>query len=305
MKKSAKRHQSKKQTEKKYIVKGESELLPFLLEQKIKSSRNATKSILSRGQVKVDGKTITQHNAVLKPGQEIEIIENKEMQRKSELMGIRILYEDQDLIVIDKEAGILSVAAKHPNEWTAHYQLSLYVKDKNPRNRVFVVHRLDRDTSGVMMFAKNEKAKRILQDNWKKMVTERIYTAMVEGEPAKKEDTIDSWLSENKAFKVYSSPKDNGGKRAVTHYHVAQTNGNYSLLTLTLETGRKNQIRVHLSDIGHPIVGDKKYGAQTNPLKRLGLHATTIKFKHPTSGKLMQFHSAVPKIFKLKTKTSV
>jgi 23S rRNA pseudouridine1911/1915/1917 synthase len=160
-----------------------------------------------------------------------------------------------------------------------------------------VVHRLDKDTSGIMLFAKNEKMKATLQENWKEIVTERMYTALVEGNVKKQSGTITSWLTESKTFKMYSSSFDNGGKQAITHYKKIRGNKNYSLLEVMLETGRKNQIRVHMEEIGHPIVGDKKYGAHGNPLKRVGLHATTLVFKHPVTGKQMKFTSKVPKKF--------
>ena len=180
---------------------------------------------------------------------------------------------------------------------TAHNQLMAYVKRHHPKNRIYVVHRLDKDTSGIMLFAKNEKMKATLQENWKEIVTERMYTALVEGNVKKQSGTITSWLTESKTFKMYSSSFDNGGKQAITHYKKIRGNKNYSLLEVMLETGRKNQIRVHMEEIGHPIVGDKKYGAHGNPLKRVGLHATTLVFKHPVTGKQMKFTSKVPKKF--------
>lgn len=292
-----------KQTSMQFVIEEEKELLDFLLEKKVKSSRNSIKSVLSRGQVTIDDKVVKQFNYPLKPGQIVKIADNKIAQIQSELMGISILHEDEDIIVIDKEAGVLSIAAGRQQEMTAHRQLKIYVKQENPTNRIFVVHRLDRDTSGVMIFAKSEEIKQRMQDNWKTMVKERIYTTLVEGEVKEETGTIESWLTESpKSFKVHSSPRDNGGQHAVTHYKKLKSNGITSLLEVQLETGRKNQIRVHMSDIGHPVVGDKKYGSTTNYLKRLGLHATTIAFHHPTSRKLVRFTSPVPKVFYTKTK---
>lgn len=303
MKKISKQSSKKKHAPREFIIEKESELLTFLLDKKVKSSRNSIKSILTRGQVAVDGKVVTQHNRILKPGQKVRIEDNKIAQKQSELIGISILHEDEDIIVIHKEAGILSIAGGRSVELTAHKQLNLYVRQDNPANHVFVVHRLDRDTSGVMVFAKNETTKEKMQKNWQEIVTERIYTALVEGEVKKTEDTISSWLTENsKSFKVHSSPKNNGGQHAVTHYKKIRSNGTTSLLKVQLETGRKNQIRVHMAEIGHPVTGDKKYGSTMNPLKRLGLHATTIAFKHPSTGKLVRYTSPVPKGFHVKSK---
>lgn len=303
MKKTIKQIPKKNHVPKEFTIEKESELLAFLLDNKVKSSRNSIKSILTRGQVSVNGKVVTKHNYLLQPGQKVRIEDNQSAQKQSELVGISILHEDEDIIVIHKDAGVLSIVGGHSVELTAHKQLNILSKQENPGSRVFVVHRLDRDTSGVMIFAKKEEVKKTLQENWKDMVKERKYTALVEGEVAKEEGTISSWLTENpKSFKVHSSPRDNGGQHAITHYKKIRSNEVTSLLEVELETGRKNQIRVHLADIGHPVVGDKKYGSTTNPLKRLGLHATSIAFTHPTTGKLVRYTSPVPKIFKTKNK---
>lgn len=241
-----------------HTIKETTELLPFLLETLKANSRNSVKSILTRGQVTVDGKKITQHNHPLNPGQVVGILSNKVAIQKTVLNGIAILHEDSDLIVIRKDSGILSVAGKDPSEPTAYRQLTAYVKDESKANRVFVVHRLDRDTSGVMLYAKTEAAKNALQENWHDIVKERTYTALVEGE-TDEEGTISSWLTENsKSMKVHSSTYDNGGKHAVTHYKKIQGNKQYSLLEVELETGRKNQIRAHMESLGHPVAGDKK-----------------------------------------------
>jgi 23S rRNA pseudouridine1911/1915/1917 synthase len=252
---------------------------------------------MTRGQVKIDGKIITQHNHPLKPGQVVEILSNKASIKKTALTGVKIIHEDKDIIVINKDPGVLSMAGKKPNELNAYRQLNDYVQADNPKNHIYIVHRLDRDTSGVMVFAKNFETQQKLQDNWHDVVKERTYTALVEGVIKKDEDTISSWLTENDAMRVYSSPYDNGGKYAVTHYKKIGGNDQYSLLEVELETGRKNQIRVHLQDIGHPIVRDKKYGARSNPIKRLGLHATTLAFIHPTTNELVHYTVKPPKSF--------
>ncbi|MEG0551929.1 MAG: RNA pseudouridine synthase, partial [Carnobacterium sp.] len=236
------------------------------------------------------------------PGQRISIVSNKETIKEQALVGVSILFEDKDIIVINKEAGMLSMASKNEHDLTAYRQVTTYVKEDDKKNRVFVVHRLDRDTSGVMLFAKSEEIKLALQENWSESVKERIYTALVEGVIEKEEGTIDSWLTENKSMHVFSSPFDNGGKRAVTHYKKIKSNDAFTLLEIQLETGRKNQIRVHMEEIGHPVVGDKKYGSTVSPLKRLGLHATTLALIHPTTGDLVSFKAKVPKVFSIHSK---
>ncbi|MFS0688379.1 RluA family pseudouridine synthase [Sporosarcina sp. 179-K 8C2 HS] len=280
-----------------FSVNEEAELLPFLLENMKKNSRNSIKSILTRGQVSVDGQTVTKHNHPLLPGQKVEILANKAALNESKLTGLSIIYEDDSIIVIDKEASLLSMAAKDKNERTAFSEVSAYVKRQDPRQRVFIVHRLDRDTSGVLLLAKSEQVKMTLQDHWDEMVKERIYTALVEGNVRKESGTIKSWLKETRTFKVYSNPTDNGGQLAITHYRKIRSNRQYSLLEVMLETGRKNQIRVHMEEIGHPVVGDKKYGSTVNPIKRLGLHATALTIVHPVTKEVMKFESAIPSSF--------
>lgn len=279
-----------------YTVNEPSELLPFLLTHITGRGRNAIKSILSRGQVSVNGKVVTQHNFQLQQGHTITIDQEKPVQ-VTEMIGLTIVHEDEDLIVIQKDAGLLSIATAEENELTAYRQLMEHVRLSNPKNRIFVVHRLDRDTSGVMMFAKSERIQQALQTTWKDTVKERSYVALVEGAVKRPEGTISSWLKETSTLKMYSSPHEGDGQHAITHYKLIQANRHFSLLEVKLETGRKNQIRVHMADIGHPIAGDKKYGAQTKTVGRLGLHARLLSFVHPTTGELMTFESPIPKTF--------
>ncbi|WP_407270797.1 RluA family pseudouridine synthase [Radiobacillus sp. PE A8.2] len=301
MQKRNKKTEQKRNNFMQYTVKEPIELLPFLFEVLTDRSRNAVKSILTRGQVSINDQVITKHDHPLKPGQTVVIMKNKVAKARN-FTGLSILHEDADVVVIDKEAGLLSISSPKEKAVTAYRQLSDYVRQTDPKNRVFIVHRLDRDTSGVMMFAKNEYAKQKLQNAWKEMVKERTYAALVEGKVQKREGTISSWLKETSTFKMYSSPKANDGQHAVTHYKVIQSNQDCSLLEVQLETGRKNQIRVHMQDIGHPIIGDKKYGSTRNDINRLGLHAQVIAFHHPTSGKLLRFSSDLPKTFLNKSK---
>lgn len=283
--------------DKQYEVKEPAELLAFLLKSVTNQSRNSIKSMLGRGQVSVNGKQETAFNAALQPGQ-IVTVSMERVVEQVPFAGLSILHEDEDIIVIRKDAGLLSIAASpEDNELTAYRQLTAHVRASHPDNRIFVVHRLDRDTSGVMMFAKSKDVQQTLQNGWQEIVQERSYVALVEGKVKKTEGTISSWLKESKTLKMYSSPYPNDGQHAVTHYKVLQSNANFSLLDVHLETGRKNQIRVHMEDIGHPIVGDKKYGARSKAIGRLGLHARILAFSHPATGKLLRFETDIPKLF--------
>lgn len=280
----------------KWTVQQESELLAFLFNKMSNKSRNAVKGILTRGQVVVNGKATTQHNFNLSQGDTVQI-HTRVADETVKLAGLRILFEDDHLIVIEKDAGLLTIATNHEKQKTAYYQLMDYVKSINPSYRIFIVHRLDRDTSGVMIFAKSKKVQQLLQDNWHSIVPERAYIALVEGAVQKTAGTIESWLKENKAFVMYSSQRPNDGQKAITHYKVLKKNKRNSLVEVHLETGRKNQIRVHMQDLRHPIVGDKKYGATTKPIGRLGLHAHKIAFTHPITNKSLTFESKIPKQF--------
>ena len=284
-------------------VKEADELLAFLLKVMSNRSRNSVKSILPRGQVTVDDHIEKQFNYNLKPGQRVTILKNKAAVKQDVLIGMKILYEDEHIIVINKEAGLLSIATESEKQQTALHQLMKYVKREDPDNRIFVVHRLDKDTSGVMMFAKSEQVKRKLQDNWNQTVKERIYVALVEGKVSKREGYITSWLRETKTHLMYSSQTPNDGLFAKTRYRVIQGNNEFSLLEVSLETGRKNQIRVHMQDLGHPVVGDKKYGSKKrNAIGRLGLHARTLTFLHPVTNKQLSFKADIPASFLNKSK---
>jgi len=208
-----------------------------------------------------------------------------------------IIYEDKYLIVINKPAGLLSIATKDEKRETAYSYLSEHVKKQRRDNKIFVVHRLDRETSGLLLFAKNEQIKRNLQDSWNNSVIERTYIALVEGQIQKQEGIISSFLYEDRNFIMHSVADSSKGQKAVTRFKVLKSNQNWSLLEINLETGRKNQIRVHMQDIGHSVAGDKKYGALTNPLKRLALHAMKLSFIHPVSNEKMVFETAIPKSF--------
>ncbi len=211
--------------------------------------------------------------------------------------GLDILYEDRDILVVDKPAGLLTVGTDNNKTRTAYFMLTDYVRKgySKSRNRIFIVHRLDQFTSGVMVFAKTEEAKFYLQKEWKD--TEKKYIAVVYGQFAKKEDCLSSYLAESRAYVVYSTTDAAKGKLAKTAYKVLKESGRFSLLEINLLTGRKNQIRVHFADKGHPVVGDRKYGYPKDPFRRLALHSKSLSFKHPATGRQMTFETKVPNYF--------
>lgn len=206
-----------------------------------------------------------------------------------------IIYEDKELLVVNKPAKKLTIATEKQELNTLYHEAREYVKKQNPKNKIFIVHRLDKDTSGVVLFSKSEKLKKQLQDNWNSY--DREYYTIVEG-VLKGSSTLKSYLKESKTLDVYSTKDKNGGSLAITNYESLQTNKSYSLLKVKIETGKRNQIRVQLSDIKHPIVGDKKYHSKTNPLNRLGLHAYKLVITHPVTKKKMEFIAKTPLVFK-------
>jgi 23S rRNA pseudouridine1911/1915/1917 synthase len=276
-------------------VKQEQTLLPFLFDLLKDQSRSSVKSLLKNGQILVNGKADRQFDTPLKEGDKVAIsYEHGKPTFSNPLLNI--VWEDDYLIVVNKREGLLSVSSDHVKERTASHLLRDYVKEIDSRNNIYVLHRLDRDTSGLMMFSKSVEAQHILRDDWSNMITQRTYVAVVEGCPEKEEDTLTSYLTENKKMQVYLTSADNG-KIAVTHYKVLKSNGKYSLLQLDLETGRKNQIRVQMQSIGHPVAGDGKYGAMTDPAGRLMLHAMRLFFIHPITRQEMRFETKIPDKF--------
>jgi len=273
----------------------EAKLLEFLYESFPDRSRKSIKSLLEQKQIMIQNQIVTRFDYPLAPGMNVIILKKKPADNMT-LRKINLLYEDEHLLVIEKSAGLLSVATVKENEETAFSILKRYVKKSHNRTELHIVHRLDRDTSGIMMFAKTKEIQKKLQDNWENAVTKRIYYAVVEGHVQNAEGEIVSCLKENKSLMMYSSKTPGDGQKAVTRYRVLKSTARYSLLEVSLQTGRKNQIRVHLQDIGHSIAGDKKYGASTDPLGRLGLHAGILEFFHPATGKSMHFETPVPAI---------
>jgi len=272
------------------------ELMKFLMMKFPEKSRKDIKSLLAHRQISVGSEITSKFDYPLQEGQQVVVNWNKVLIEKQP-EGLNIVYEDPYLILIEKQAGLLSIATDSEKEQTAYSILSDHVKKRDPKNKIFVLHRLDRETSGVMMFAKSEKIQQMMQKSWKETVLERTYVAVVEGSVNKEQGTITSWLTESKAFIMYSSRTPNDGQKAITHYKVLKKNKHYSLLEVNLETGRKNQIRVHMKDIGHSVIGDKKYGSTKQPIARLGLHARVLAFKHPISGEEVRYEASIPKEF--------
>lgn len=273
------------------------ELMTFLQAKMGGMSRNSIKSLLAHRQIMVNDKVTTQFNLSLQPNDVITVNTGRGNIELSH-PKVRIIFEDEHLVVVEKKEGLLTVSTGDSDETTAFSVLKTHVKKSSPQNRIFVVHRLDRETSGVIMFAKSKEVQMILQENWHRIITRRIYVALVEGKVEKEQDTIVTWLTENeKSLKIHSSNTDNGGQQAITHYRTVKSNENFSLLEIELETGRKNQIRVHMQGIGHPIVGDKKYGAGSSPIARLGLHARLLAFYHPITTEVVSFETQVPRNF--------
>lgn len=271
-------------------------LMPFLLAALPHKNRDNIKSYLRNKQVLVDGQPVAQFNHSLQPGQQVTITRNKIAPSKT-YRGISIVYEDNDIIVIDKHAGVLSVATDSREKFTAYSILWDHVKSNQPEGKIFIVHRLDRETSGLLIFSKSARVQKILQKSWNEIIRERSYVALAEGVVDPPAGDISSYLKESPSRVVYSSKEEGDGRWSVTHYETLKNVPGYSLLKLSLQTGRKNQIRVHLADIGHPVAGDKKYGAATNPLGRLGLHATVLAFRHPVTNREMRFELPVPRKF--------
>lgn len=285
------------------IADRDSALLQYMYENMQGQSRSAVKAYLTRGQVTVNGQSTTAFDYPVHKGDRIMIHDKGIMVKKrggEKDTRVKIVFEDDWLIVVDKRSGVLSMSTGRPGETTAYSLLSDYVKRVYGKDsKIFIVHRIDRETSGLIIFSKDEKTKHALQENWNSSVLERKYCAILEGRPPENQGTVHSWLSENpKSLKVTSSPTDDGGKESVTHYRVLSHGKHYSLVEFELETGRKHQIRVHSALLGCPVTGDRRYGAADNPAGRIALHARSIVFRHPVTGKVMSFDTGLPNIFK-------
>lgn len=280
-----------------YIVGHDNDkaLLAFLLDN-VSESRTKIKATLQGRGIKVNGKVVTQFDYPLQNGDKISVSKHKTNDTfKSRY--VKIVYEDRWIVVIEKNVGILSMAAGH-SSLNVKKVLDDYFLKSHQHCRAHVVHRLDRDTSGLMIYAKDIETEQILEHNWHQIVYDRRYVAVLSGEVVENEGTITSWLKDNNAYITYSSPIDNGGKYAVTHYRVLDRTTEHTLMEYKLETGRKNQIRVHSADMGHPVCGDTKYGNGDDPVHRLCLHAYSLCFTHPVTGERMEFSTMIPAAFR-------
>lgn len=278
-----------------YTVREESTLLEWLLGN-IKESKTKVKATLKNSGVKVNGKFRTQFDFPLHNGDKVSVSKSKQ-NNTFRSKFIKLVYEDQYLVVIEKNAGILSMAAGH-STLNVKTVLDDYFRRTRQHCTAHVVHRLDRDTSGLMIYAKDMQTEQILEHDWHNIVYDRRYVAVVSGEMEDDEGTIANWLKDNRAYITYSSPVDNGGKYAVTHFRVLDRTARHSLVEYRLETGRKNQIRVHSADMGHPVCGDVKYGNGDNPVGRLCLHAYKLCFYHPINHRRMEFETEIPADFR-------
>ena len=276
-------------------VKEHAPLLEYLINN-VSESRSKWKATLQGRGIAVNGRMVTQFDYQLKAGDKI-IISRHKKQNQFKSRYVKIVYEDRWLVVVEKNIGILSMAAGH-SSLNVKSVLDDYFLKSRQKCRAHVVHRLDRDTSGLMVYAKDIETEQILEHNWHQIVYDRRYVAVVSGEMEQNSGTIANWLKDNKAYITYSSPTDNGGKYAVTHFQVLNRTTEHSLVEYKLETGRKNQIRVHSADMGHPVCGDMKYGNGDDPLHRLCLHAYMLCFTHPVTGEPMEFSTPIPTAFR-------
>ena len=306
-----------------FKVAHEGALLQYLFEILPGQSRTGVKNLLSKGQVLVNGEGQTAFDLPLKKGDTLTILPKGisiaravKSDAKDEVLkaGVKILFEDENYIVVDKPSGMLTVATGKEKK-TLYALLNAYIKVNARMQRkedliagrtpdrstakIWIVHRLDKGTSGALVFAKNERAKDILQSRWKDLVAERKYVAWLEGKVEKESGAIQTWLVENpKSLKMNSFDTEvKDGQLAITHYRVLSYSRRYTQVEFSLETGRKNQIRVHAASLGHPVAGDDKYGAETDPIKRLALHAATLVFRNPFSNKMVRCSSPLPESF--------
>ncbi|RRD00315.1 RluA family pseudouridine synthase [Prevotella sp. OH937_COT-195] len=279
-----------------FDVEREQSLLEFLLENVKGQSRSKIKATLQGHGVFVGKTCVTQFDYMLKPGMRVSVSNTKRNLNMLRSRYFKIVYEDRYIVVVDKSVGILSMAAGH-SSLNVKAVLDDYFRRSRQRCNAHVVHRLDRDTSGLMIYAKDMQAEQMLERNWHDMVYGRRYVALLSGRLEQKEGTIANWLKDSSAYVTYSSNVDNGGKYAVTHFYTIGESEKHSLVEFRLETGRKNQIRVHAADMGHPVCGDIKYGNGDDPAGRLCLHAFVLCFHHPVTREKMEFSTPVPQSF--------
>lgn len=282
-----------------YVIEEPTQLLPFMFEMLAPRSRSEIKSYLVHSHVQHNGQTTTQFDEQLQHGDEVVINYSRPFVSLTNRM-VRLIYEDPDLVVIEKQSGLLTVpTGPNRREKTAQKIVDEYVYAQDGRSHAYVCHRLDQYTSGVLIFAKNSQVQQMMRDSWSSYVVERRYMAICEGQPAQMEGEVRSYLVENSVMKVYSTNDPEKGKLSVTRYKVNKVVGDYSQIDIQILTGRKNQIRVHMSDLGCPVAGDKKYGAVSNPCGRLMLHNYVLQFIHPVTKENLRFELPLPKNFQI------
>ncbi len=279
-----------------YCPQEDTTLLAFLIASMPERKRTNIKELLKHNQVAVNDRPTTQFDTELHKGDTIKVNLTREF-RVFYHRRMQLVYEDEDIIVVNKGYGLLSMGTDKIKDGTAYSIVRDYIKWHNPQSKLFIVHRLDRDTSGLMMFAKSIEAKEAMQHNWNNMVLNRKYLAVVEGKVEETDGEIRSYLAETSQYEVYSTDDPSKGQLAVTRYRTIKCKNGYTLLEVELDTGRKNQIRVHMKEIKHPIAGDHKYGAKSSPIHRLALHAQTLRFIHPITRKEMNFTTPIPASF--------
>lgn len=270
-----------------------------LLVEKLKlPSTTKARNLVKEGSIQVDGEVVTRGETMVAAGQTVQVKKAEKKPYVPPKAPFEILFQDDSVIVVVKPAGILSVNRDNEHSITFHKMVNTYVRETSKKKeRAFLVHRLDREVSGIMIFSKSLEIQAKLEDRWKE--NEKLYYALVEGVPAELQGKMDTWLTENVALKVYSTKSTVNAKRAITHYKVIQSWPKFSLIEVQLDTGRKHQIRVHMSDMGCPIVGDKKYGSKTELFGRIALHSFRFAFYHPITGERLSFETPIPKEFEV------
>lgn len=280
----------------KFIVKENTTLLEFLMLSFAGKSRNAIKALLGGSLILVDGKLISQFNHPMKVGQVMTVLAEKVAPERP-MIGLKIIHEDDLMIIVNKHSGLLTNSSSKERVKTAYAMINSHVQKTNATSRVFVVNKLDRETSGIIIFAKDEKTQKFLIEDWEKSIPEQVYVALVEGEVRKENDTLTSYMKQSKALIVHSSQNETYGEKAITNYEVFRRKKGSTLLKINIETKVKNQIRVHMQEMKHPIVGDKKYGAKTNAIGRMALHLKTVQITHPATKKKITLDTEIPNKF--------
>lgn len=278
------------------IVREPIELMTFLI-QKGSMSRNKVKTLLTHRAVLVDKVITTQYNFMLRLGMTVQISKNHH-QKEFRSAHVKLVFEDAYLIVIEKRAGLPAVGSDKQKEMSAYSILADYVKRSSKQRSIYGVHRLEREASGLMIFAKDERTKQNLQDNWMRLFNERTYVAVVEGDMEKDKGVVCSWLVDGKAYLVEATTNQTTGDKAVSHYTTIKRANGYSLVEVELGNGRREQVSTHMAELHHPIIGDLRHGNVQNPLRRMALHAFRMSFRHPVTGEMLKFELPYPLAFR-------